>query len=76
MCLLLLRVPDTILVHKELPLVSGMSPSWPAAGSPCHCMLSPTCMNMRMVLKEEIFKSLKGIQENTNKESEEINKSI
>ena len=41
MCLLLLRVPDTILFYKELLWVSEMSPSWPTAGSPCHCMLSP-----------------------------------
>ena len=33
MCLLLLRVPDAILVYKELLLASEMSPSWPAYSS-------------------------------------------
>lgn len=33
-------------------------------------------MKMIVVLKEEIIKYLKKIQENTNKELEEINKSL
>ena len=41
MCVLLLRVPNTILFYKELLQASEMSPSWPTAGSPCHCLLSP-----------------------------------
>jgi len=41
MCLLLLRAPEAILFCKELPQASEMSPSQPAAGSPCHGMLSP-----------------------------------
>ena len=41
MCFLLLRVSEAILFYKELLRASKMSPSWPTAGRPCHCMLSP-----------------------------------
>jgi hypothetical protein len=41
MCLLLLRVPNTILLYRELPQASDMSPSQTTFGSPCHGMLSP-----------------------------------
>lgn len=52
MCLLLLRAPEAILFCKELPQASEMSPSQPAAGSPCHGMLSPVLLFYIMCLEK------------------------
>lgn len=42
-----LRVPDATVFYKELQWASETSPSWPAAGSPCHGMLSPARKNYK-----------------------------
>jgi hypothetical protein len=41
MCVLLVRVPDTIFFSQGAARTSEISPSQPAVGTPCHAMLSP-----------------------------------
>ena len=58
MCLLLLRVPVTIVFYKELPRASEICPSQPTAGSPCHGMLSPA-RNQHLYHSEMILEYIK-----------------